>query len=274
MRNTLLSFYGLKFHPFRGEIPHDAIYAAPAVESFVRRVEMTVADGGFALVSGDVGTGKSVALRLLAHRLRGLRDVVVGSMDYPQGRLADFYRELGDIFGVTLSTHNRWNSFKALRTRWADHITSTTVRPILIIDEAQEMHSSVINELRVLTSKDFDSSSLLCVVLAGDARLTERLREPELAPLGSRVRRRLLLDGASREQLLACLEHLLAAAGNAALMTPTLKATVVDHSLGNFRVMMNIADELLAAAAERQVAVLDEKLYFDVYPPPAKKARR
>lgn len=274
MRNALLSFFGLKFHPFRADVPHDALYATPLVDSFIRRVEMTVPDGGFALITGNVGTGKSVALRLLAHRLRPMRDVVVGSIDYPQSRLADFYREMGDIFGVTLATHNRWGGFKALRLRWADHIATTTVRPVLIIDEAQEMHSTVLNELRVLTSKDFDSSSLLCVILAGDARLTDRLREPDMLPLGSRIRRRLVLDGASREHLLASLDHVLAAAGNVALMTPGLKAAVVDHAIGNHRVMMNMGDELLAAAAEREQACLDEKLYFEVYPPPAKKGGR
>jgi hypothetical protein len=53
------------------------------------------------------------------------------------------------------------------------------------------------------TGKDFDSTSLLCIVLAGDARLPERLRTHELFPLGTRIRRRLHLETASREQLCA-----------------------------------------------------------------------
>jgi hypothetical protein len=132
---------------------------------------------------------KSVTLRLLAAHLRGLRDVVVGTIDHPQSRLSDFYRELGDIFGVAFPPHNRFAGFKSLRTRWNEHIATTLMRPVLIIDEAQEVMSSVFNEIRVLTSKDFDSRSLLCVVFAGDGRLTERLRQPDLLPLGSRVRR-------------------------------------------------------------------------------------
>ena len=142
-------------------------------------------------------------------------------------------------------------------------LTLVTGRPMLLIDEAQEMHSSVINELRVLTSKDFDSSSCCASCCRRRAPHGAPAGVSAGAPLGSRNRRRLPLDGANHEHLVACLEHLLAAAGNTALMTPTLQTTVVDHSAGNFRVMMNIADELLASAAERQVAVLDEKLYFD-----------
>jgi type II secretory pathway predicted ATPase ExeA len=273
MNANVLSAYGLKFHPFRADVPIEALYPKPVVDAFARRVETTVGDGGFVMVTGDPGTGKSVALRLLAERLRGLRDVVVGTIDHPQSRVSDFYREIGDVFGVPFPTHNRWAGFKALRARWAEHIATTLMRPVLVVDEAQEMLTTVFSELRVLTSKDFDSRSLLCVVLAGDGRLPDRLRTPELLPLGSRVRRRLHLEEASRDELCACLDHLLDAAGNSALLTTELKVTVAEHAAGNYRVMMNIADELFAAAAERDLPRLDEKLYFDIFQPPAPKAR-
>lgn len=72
-------------------------------------------DGGFALISGDPGLGKSKTLQLLAKRLNTLADVVVGVMERPQSNLGDFYRELGDRFGVNLSPANRFGGFKALK---------------------------------------------------------------------------------------------------------------------------------------------------------------
>jgi hypothetical protein len=84
-------------------------------------------------------------------------------------------------------------------------------------------------------------------------------------PLGSRIRRRLVLEYASREELLACLEHRLAAAGNSSLMTAELKAVLADHAAGNYRVLMNLADELLSVAADRDLPRLDEKLFLDVF---------
>jgi general secretion pathway protein A len=165
-----------------------------------------------------------------------------------------------------------------LRVRWAEHIASTRCRPVLIIDETQETLSTVFSELRVLASKDLDSKQLLCVVFAGDARLPERLRSADLLPLGSRIRRRLTLDYASRDELLACLDHLLAAAGNPSLMTSELRVTLADHGAGNYRVFMNLGDELLAVAADRELARLDEKLFLEVFaqtpktkPVPARK---
>src|SRR5271156_6060619 len=146
--SKLLSLYGLKFHPFRPDVPPEALFTTPAVDSFVRRIELGIADGGFAMIAGDPGTGKSIALRVLAERLRALPDVLVGTVEHPQSRTMDFYRELGDLFSVPLASHNRWAGFKALRTRWADHISSSRCRPVLIIDEAQEALTPVLSALR------------------------------------------------------------------------------------------------------------------------------
>ncbi len=120
------------------------------------------------------------------------------------------------------ATHNRWGGFKALRERWLAHLDSTLLRPVLLIDEAQEMLPAVLNELRLLASAQFDSRHLLSVVFAGDGRFNTKLRREELLPLGSRIRTRLIMEYASREELRACLKHLLDSAGNASLMTPEL----------------------------------------------------
>ena len=147
------------------------------------------------------------------------------------------------------------------------------LRPILIVDEAQEMKPAVLCELRLLASARFDSQPLLCVVLAADARLTEKLRREELIPLGSRIRTRLATEHASREELLACLNHLLAGAGNAALMSTQLRHTLCDHAAGNYRILTTLAAELLAAAAQRDLPQLDEKLFFEVFQTNAPAAR-
>ena len=269
MTKKLLALYGLKWNPFAAEVPLEALITTPKVEAFCWRIEQShVREGGFALITGDPGTGKSVVLRLLAERLGRLRDLTVGALTHPQSRVADFYRELGDLFGVALKPHNRWGGFKALRERWQTHLESTLLRPVLLIDEAQEMPPVVLSELRLLASTHFDSRPLLSVVLAGDGRLPDLLRREELLPLGSRIRPRLLLEYASREELRACLQHLLDAAGHATLMTPALMTTLCEHAVGNYRVLTTMAADLLAVAAQRELAQLDEKLYLEVFAAP------
>jgi len=269
MTKKLLALYGLKWNPFAPELPSEALLTTPKLDRFGWRLEQShVREGGFALITGDPGTGKSVALRVLAERLGGLREVTVGALAHPQSSVADFYRELGDLFGVALTPHNRWGGFKALRERWQAHIDTTLVRPVLLIDEAQELSPAVLSELRSLSSTHFDSRLLLSVVLAGDGRLAEALRREELLPLGSRIRARLTLEYASPEELRACLTHLVTTAGNARLLTPELMATLGDHALGNYRVLTTMAAELLAAAAQREAPQLDEKLYLEVFAAP------
>src|SRR3990167_5225444 len=99
MDKKLLALYGLKYNPFCHDIPVEALSLSPALENFCWRVEhVLLREGGFALVSGESGTGKSVTLRLLANRLSKIRDVRVGIITHSSSRLCDFYRELGDVF--------------------------------------------------------------------------------------------------------------------------------------------------------------------------------
>ena len=269
MNHKLLALYGLKYNPFISEVPTEALYVPPKVENFCWRIEQAhLREGGFALIHGDPGSGKSVVMRLLAERLARLADLSVGVIHHPQSNLSDFYRELGDIFSISVRVSNRWGGFKALRARWIDHLGSASRRPVILVDEAQEMSPPVLCELRLLASARFDSQSLLCVVLAGDARLLDKLRREELVPLGSRIRTRLATEVATRDELLACLEHLLAAAGNASLMTKELRHTLCDHAAGNYRIFTAMAGELLMNAAQRELPVLDEKLYLQVFARP------
>ena len=274
MNKKLLSLYSLKFNPFSPEVPTSDCWIAPSVESFCWRIEQQVGEGGFALAIGEPGTGKSVALRILAERLGALRDVVVGVLSRPQASLADFYRELGHLFGVALSPHNRWASAKVLREKWLHHIDSSLYRPVLLIDESQEMTPSVFSELRLLSSAELDSRSILTTILAGDRRLAHRLEGVELLPIASRVRSRLRTEALPPAQLLQCLNHLLKMAGNPKLMSPPLLQTLCEHAAGNLRLLMNLANELLAAALHQERDQIDEKLFFEVFaldPKPARK---
>jgi type II secretory pathway predicted ATPase ExeA len=95
-----------------------------------------------------------------------------------------------------------------------------------------------------------------------------------MLPIASRIRSRLRLEALPPKQLQECLNHLLKAAGNPKLLTPSLIQTLCEHAAGNLRLLMNMANDLLAAACQQEREQIDEKLYFEVFaldPKPAKK---
>jgi type II secretory pathway predicted ATPase ExeA len=261
----LLAMYGLKWNPFLPSIPVEALWPPPGIDSFFFRVENLVMDGGFALICGEPGLGKSKDLQMLDHRLKRIGDVVVGVMERPQSSLSDFYREMGSVFGVNLSPSNRYGGFKALRERWKTHIKSTLFRPVLLVDEAQEMLTPCLNEIRLLGSDEFDSTCLLTSVLCGDMRLPERFRNTALISLGSRMRVRMTVQPLGRNDLLDYLEHALSQAGAPHLMSKTLMETLSEHAAGNLRVLNTMAAEMLLEGSRREMPQLDEKLFLEMF---------
>lgn len=262
---TLLALYGLKYNPFLPHIPVEDLWPPPGMEPFAYRIENLVMDGGFALICGEPGLGKSKNLQLLAHRLGRIGDVVVGVMERPQSSLSDFYREMGTLFGVNLSPSNRYGGFKALRERWKSHIQNTLFRPVLLVDEAQEMLTPCLNEIRLLGSDHFDSNCLLTSVLCGDMRLPERFRNTALISLGTRMRVRMTLKPYPRNDLITYLNHAVSQAGAPQLMTQNLIQTLAEHAGGNLRVLNSMAADLLSEGAQKEIPQLDEKLFLQMF---------
>jgi general secretion pathway protein A len=252
VNNKMLALYGLKWNPFAPSVPTEALHLTTRLESFCWRVQQLAGEGGFALVTGAPGCGKSAALRILSASLATQRDVAVGVISRPQANIADFYREMGELFGVELRPHNRYGGAKILRQRWQAHIQGTLSRPVLLVDEAQEMQSAVLAEL-----------------LAGDGRLAERLSADEFLPLASRVRVRMAIERATPQELQDCLRHAMQQAGAPSLMTPEVIAAICDHAQGNPRALMIMAGELLEVAAQRDARQIDETLFFETCAVPA-----
>jgi type II secretory pathway predicted ATPase ExeA len=275
MNNTnIRSVYGLKYNPFVPDVPPEALYTIPGTEHFAARMQTMATQGGFALITGDPGLGKSKTLQQIAHQLEQIPDLTVGVMQRPQSALGDFYRELGELFNVGLSPANRYGGFKSLRTRWKSHCQSTLLRPVLLIDEAQQVSVDCLTELRLLQSHHFDSQSLLFTILCGDNRLPERFRTADLLPLGSRIGPRCVLLPLSPEQLQDYLRFALEQAGNGQLMTDQLIRTLAAHAANNLRVLNQMAAELLAVATERNLPRIDESLFLELFAPTGSKPGR
>jgi chromosomal replication initiation ATPase DnaA len=272
--NDIRSLYGLKYNPFLPDLPPEALYDVPGAESFSLRVRSMAENGGFALITGEPGLGKSKLLQKIAHQLEQTPDLTVGVMQRPQSKLGDFYREMGELFNVSLTPANRYGGFKALRDRWERHCQSTLLKPVLLIDEAQQVSTECLTELRILQSDQFDSKSLLFTILCGDNRLPDRFRTADLLPLGSRIGLRLSIEPLSPEQLQDYLYFALEQAGNSQLMSEELILTLSAHAANNLRVLNQMSAELLATAAQENLPRIDETWFFKLFSPSTTKAQR
>ena len=125
--------------------------------------------GGFAVVTDDPGTGNSVCLRTLAEQLAGGRDVNFGMISRPRPTSPTSGRPVRR----PTKPHNRWGAAKILHQSWQAHIDTALSRPVLIVDEAQEIGSPVLSELRLFASAKLNSYFLPTVVCAGDTCLIE-----------------------------------------------------------------------------------------------------
>jgi len=268
-----LQYWGLKFNPAGTDIPTESLHRSARLEAFIQRVGHLAREGGVVMVTGESGVGKSASIRLMTDTLGKVRDLQVVAIQLSQGSRKDMYQELGGSFGLTL-TNNRFASFRALRQSWCHHMEQCVFRPVIVVDEAQSMNAEVLEELKTLSSKDYDSRQLMLLVLCGDQRLPEKLATPDLVPLGSRIRARLKLEAVSAKELKECLQHVLREAGNESLVSAELQAILSEHSVGNYRVMMNSLSELLFAGFQKEAKILDEKLYFEVFNQPTGKTSR
>lgn len=261
----ILAMYGLKWNPFLADVPPEALYKTKQISDFCWRIEHIVLDGGFALITGDPGVGKSTAVRIVAEYLNAIPELSVKSLTLTKCSLRDFYRELSHLYEIDIKVSNRFGSFSKLRERWLAQIRSKLFKPVLIIDEAQEMLPEVLLELRILGSANFDSRCILGVVLAGDERLSEKLNTAQLLPLLSRVRAQLHVEESNGADLSEMLRNAVDKAGNKELVSPGVQKALVENSMGNPRAMMNLANDLLAHAAQRNEKQLNEELFFELH---------
>jgi len=265
-RKHLQNFYGLKHNPFSPSIPVYGLHQNSPLETFKFRMNKLTEDGGFALLTGDPGLGKSALLRSLVDDLNSQTNyLTIAEINRPQSSVSDFYRELGEIFGIELKLFNKFHGFKSLREKWGEHLQKTLLKPLIIIDESQEADPDVLSEIRLLSSSCFDSKLLVTVLLSGDLRLVEKLKSPKLLPLYTRMSVKLELRAYSTDELEKMLKDVIIKAGNPSLMTEGLIKIISKKSYGNPRVMMNTCSELLLNALNNKEKEITEDQYLQYY---------
>jgi len=251
MSQAYRTFFGFSREPFSSELKVEEVLKTEAVLAVADRVNYAIRLGAIALITGEVGSGKSTALRFALSRLHPseyrLLWITAGG-----GSILELYRQITWELEVE-TTSTRAASTRIIRKSLLDLVLGKKQKVVLIIDEASLLRLEVFAELHTLTQFDGDSKPLLPLLLAGQNNLLDKLYWRTSLPLSSRVVARSHLEGVDRQGMENYLNHHLRLAGVNLLVFSDQAITAIHQGSGGlFRKANHLArGSLIAAAAEK-----------------------
>jgi type II secretory pathway predicted ATPase ExeA len=252
MSHACRTFFGLTREPFSSELGIDEILQTEAVLAVADRIAYAVRLGAMALITGEVGSGKSTALRFATHRFhpseyRLLWITAVG------GSILELYRQLACELEAESFSYSRAALTRLIRRALTDLVMTKKLKVLLVIDEASLLRLEVLAELHTLSQFEGDSRPILPIILAGQNNLVDKLYWKTSLPLASRIVARSHLEGVKREDMEAYLNHHLHIAGLSHTVFSEQAVTAIHQGSGGlFRKANHLArGALIAAATEK-----------------------
>ena len=252
-KNTLMytQFFGLSEHPFSISPNPKYLYMSERHGEALAHLNYGLQDGGgFVLLTGEVGTGKTTVSRCLLQQLPA--DTEIAYILNPSLTERDLLAAICDEFQLP---YGEEASLKQLFDLIRDHLLANLAagkRSVVLVDEAQHLLPGVLEQLRLLTNLETDEKKLLQVVLIGQPELQQMLRQPLLRQLAQRITARYHLLPLSRQDVDAYVRFRLQVAGCVQpIFTPKAIQTLHRLSGGIPRLINLICDRALIAAFAR-----------------------
>jgi general secretion pathway protein A len=252
MSQTYRTFFGFTREPFLSELKVEEILKTEAVLAVADRVDYAIRLGAMALITGEVGSGKSTALRFAISRLHPseyrLLWVTAGG-----GSILELYRQIAWELEVETPSYGRASLTRIIRKCILDLVFAKKQKVVLLIDEASLLRLEVFSELHTLTQFEGDSKPILPIILAGQNNLLDKLYWRTSLPLSSRVVARSHLEGVNRQGMEDYLNHHLRLSGLSHSVFSEQAITAIHQGSGGlFRKANHLArGALIAAAAEK-----------------------
>lgn len=245
------TFFGLQREPFAMELKVEEIFTTPALSEFTERFDYVLRLGAIGLLTGEVGAGKSTALRFAASRLHPSQYHTLW-LTASSGSILESYRHLAAALDVETRSSSR-----AVLTRIIRHgiyeLVNKKIQPVLIIDEASLLRLEVFAELHTLCQFEADSKPHLPMILAGQNNLLDLLQYRSSLPLSSRIVARSHLEGIDLDQMQHYLAHHLTIAGVKTQLFSAQAITAIQQgSAGLLRRANHLARGSLIAAANEK----------------------
>ena len=251
----MLPAFGFTRMPFTKEVPALDLFPSRALTELAARLQVMVDTRAFGVVTGEIGAGKSSAVRQLGAQLDPVRHPVVylaESALHP----TDFYAQVLDAFGVA-PWWRRSLARRQFHDPMRDLYTHQGKVPVLICDEAQQLPYATLQEFRYIAHLDMDALSPFACILVGQPDLRTTLRQRIFEAVQQRLMLRYHLTGLDRDKLGAYLAHHCRVAGvDRPVFGPAAAELLFQHSHGVPRVVNRLAPAALWDAAGHQAAIV------------------
>jgi type II secretory pathway predicted ATPase ExeA len=250
------SFYNLKRSPF--ELTPDPFFLFPTPrhnEALATLYHGVRGHKGFVVLTGEVGTGKTLLLRCLLQLLRQSNDVAYAYVFNNRLSPVEFLQYIASDFGLPASGRNKSEILFDL-SKYVIARGSRKLTTVLVVDEAHHLSGEVLEEIRLLTNLETTQEKLLQVLLVGQPELNDKLDSAELRQLKQRIAHRSQLAPLDLNETRGYIErrlHLAGASPNGCLVfPPDTIAVVYRHSRGVPRLINTLCENALITAYARQ----------------------
>ena len=222
---------------------------------------------GFVVVTGEVGTGKTLLLRCLLRLLENSKDVAYAYLFNSRLSPTDFLQYVLSDFGMPASGRNKCELLLDLSNFLVER-GSKQMTTVLIVDEAHDLSADTLEELRLLSNLETTEDKLIQIILVGQPELDKKLDSNELRQLKQRIALRAQLGALTAQQTKEYIEQRLRIAGadpNApSIFSPEAVDSVYAYSRGYPRLINTICENALIGAYARQLSLVTPAIVDDV----------
>ena len=256
MQSAYRQFFALQNEPFVCDVAQKDILVTPAVSAVQDRIHYALRLGAVALVTGEVGSGKSTALRYCLGDLHPSEYRVL-SVTASSGSILELYRQILAELGHEDSGTSRALMIRTIRREILELVKGKKMKTVLVVDEASLLRLEVLAELHTLSQFEHDSKPYLPIVLAGQVNLIDHLRYRAGLPLASRVVARSHLKGIDQKTMQDYLGHHLRLAGVDRMLFDDAALTAIHQGSGGlFRKANHLARGALIGAAHQKALLV------------------